>query len=501
MKRTFTFLLALLLLLQTTACASGNPETPETDAPAAETGVTASDETAAEETEAGLVKDDLPADLDFDGETVTIHIRNGDQGNPEGNCIMEMTVEELNGEILNDAIFNRNIAVNERLDVRITPYVSYDWTGYHEALNEIRASVNAGEDAYDIIAGWCNSELVSLAADGCFLDLAGAPYLDPEKPWWNQSLGSQNIFGGQKYFMTGEANILTSLGCAMGVFVNEKIASDYQLGNFADYVLEGTWTIDRMSEITEMVFEDLNGNNTKDAADRVGSVLTDYLAADAFYTSFDMHQIKIDNDGNVAYEPDMERIHDAVKKINDLHWNNPGGLGGVSNTAFRKIFLEGRALMSIDFIEASREELRLMEDSYYIIPTPKFDEKQERYYTYFFNDMTVLSVPVTNLQAEAAYATMEALSSESYFHVTPVFFEDCMQSKYARTEVTRQMLELIRETCYVDYEYVYGRLFNEPAFIFRNLVMSGSNDSASMIARNNKLVQKLIQRACDSFAD
>ena len=80
MKRTFTFLLALLLLLQTTACASENPETPETDAPAAETGVTASDETVTEETEAGLVKDDLPEDLDFDGETVTIHILNGDQG-------------------------------------------------------------------------------------------------------------------------------------------------------------------------------------------------------------------------------------------------------------------------------------------------------------------------------------------------------------------------------------------------------------------------------------
>ncbi len=499
MKRTITFILALTMLLSASAC--GAPSEDESK-PASIAETPAVEDTVPEtETEAGLTKDDLPEDLDFGGETIAIHVRNGDGGDPKGNSIMEMTVEELTGEILNDAIYNRNKAVEERLNIKFVHYADYDWTQYGVALQEIRASISANEDRYDIVAGWCNSSLVSLAADGCFLDLEGVPYIDEEKPWWNQSLVKQNVFGGKRFFLTGEANILTSLGSAMAVFVNEKLAQDYQIGNLTDNVLDGTWTIDKMKEITEMVYQDLNGNGTADEADRFGLVLYNYLAADALYTSFDLHQIKIDNDGNVSYEPDAERIHTAVEKVNNLHWNTTGALGWIPHPVYREMFAQGRALMSFEFMEASREELREMGDSYYIIPTPKYDEAQEQYYSYIFNDLTVLSVPVTNQQTDAAFAVMEALSSESYFRVTPVFFNDCMQGKYARTETTIQMLELIRETCYVDYEYVYGNLFNTPAFLFRNLVIGKSSDSASWIAKNTKVIKKMIQEASEAFQD
>lgn len=504
MKKSISLFFALLIALSSAlvgcsdgAETSGNNETPSSAEISVPENETAETETA--ETEAGLTGDDLPDDLDFDGETITIHIRNGDNGNPEGNCVMEMTVEELNGELLNDAIYNRNLAVNERLNVQIDPYVSYDWTGYGNCLAEIRASINANEDTFDIIAGWCNGDITSLALEGCFLDLKGAEYIDLEKPWWNQSLVGTNAMGGKNFFVTGEANVLTSLGSAFSVFVNEKIATDYQLGSLADYVLEGTWTIDKMSEITETVYEDLNGNAETDDADRFGLVLVNYLAADAFYTSLDIHQVKIDDEGNMTYEPDAERIHTAVEKVTNLHWNNPGALGWLPDTN-RQIFLEGRSLMSLEFMEAAREQFRDMEDSYYIIPMPKFDEAQEQYRAFIFNNLTLLSVPVTNQNTDATYATMEALSSESYFNVTPVFFEDCMQNKYARSETTAQMLEIIRESCYIDYEYIYGGLFNKPVFIFRDLVGAKSSDSASWIASKTKPIQKSIERAMEKFS-
>ena len=134
------------------------------------------------ETEAGLRKDDLPDDLDFNGETITIISRDGDGGNPMASCIMELTVEELNGELLNDAIYNRNLTVSKRLNVTLDPYAPYDWTQYDQTLSEIRASVKAGEDRFDIVAGWNNSSLPMLALEGCFLDMKGAPYVDIEKP-------------------------------------------------------------------------------------------------------------------------------------------------------------------------------------------------------------------------------------------------------------------------------------------------------------------------------
>ena len=451
------------------------------------------------ETEAGLTKDNLPDDLDFNGETITIIIRDGDNGVKTRNCIMEMTVDELTGELLNDAIFNRNIAVSERLNVTLDPYAPYDWTKYGQTLSEIRASVKAGEDRFDIVAGWNNSDLPSLALEGCFLDMKGAPYVDIEKPWWNQALLGNNLVGDKLYFLTGEANILSSLGSAFAVYVNEALETDYQLGKLSDYVDEGTWTIDRIGNIAEQVHVDLNGDGKMDSDnDRFGLVLIEYLSADALYTSLDLHQIEVNDEGVMTYAPDEERIHDAIDKIYNLFYNNEGTVGWASGYS-RNIFVEKRTLMTIDYIEASREEFREMEDSYYIIPTPKLDEAQEQYYAYIFNNLTILSVPITNVNADAAYATMEALSSESYFNVTPVFFNDCMQNKYARSDTTIRMLEIIRSSCYIDYEYIYGPLFSKPAFIARDLILNRKSDTASWFAGHKKLIEKQVKKAMDAL--
>ena len=111
----------------------------------------------------------------------------------------------------------------------------------------------------------------------------------------------------------------------------------------------------------------------------------------------------------------------------------------------------------------------------------------------------MLSVPVTNRNTDAAYATMEALSSESYFNVTPVFFNDCMQNKYARSDTTTRMLEIIRSSCYVDYEYIYGALFSKPAFIVRDLILNRKSDTASWFAGHKKMIEKQVAKAMNSL--
>ena len=74
-----------------------------------------------------------------------------------------------------------------------------------------------------------------------------------------------------------------------------------------------------------------------------------------------------------------------------------------------------------------------------------------------------------------------------------------MQNKYARSETTVQMLELIRSTCYVDYEYVYGTFFNKPVNLFRDLIGGKSSDSASWIAKNTKRINRFIEKTLESF--
>ena len=108
MKKHFALLLAALLLSTPllASCASDSPDTPSTDTAAADT--QPADTTA--ETTRENYPDSLPA-LDFGGENMNIHVR-GDAG-----CIDEVFVEELTGEVVNDAVFERNEMVEERLNV------------------------------------------------------------------------------------------------------------------------------------------------------------------------------------------------------------------------------------------------------------------------------------------------------------------------------------------------------------------------------------------------
>ena len=56
-----------------------------------------------------------------------------------------LVVEEENGEILNDAIYTRNRTVEERFNINLTQI-----TTTNDIANEIKTTVMAGDDAYDL---------------------------------------------------------------------------------------------------------------------------------------------------------------------------------------------------------------------------------------------------------------------------------------------------------------------------------------------------------------
>ena len=111
MKRFFSCLIVLTMLLSAFA---GCGETPassdggETTAAPSQ----ADAETEAPETETQYVPDSLPDDLDYGGAAFRVF-------GWSGPVLVEFYVEEQNGEIVNDAIYDRNLAVEERLDVSL----------------------------------------------------------------------------------------------------------------------------------------------------------------------------------------------------------------------------------------------------------------------------------------------------------------------------------------------------------------------------------------------
>ena len=92
------------------------------------------------------MNDDLPDDLDFTGRELRILSAVGYYGPSE--TFHASVIYEASGDILDDAIFERNSSIMDRFGITITEKA----LPYPEALSQIRVSISAGDDAYDIVS-------------------------------------------------------------------------------------------------------------------------------------------------------------------------------------------------------------------------------------------------------------------------------------------------------------------------------------------------------------
>ena len=91
------------------------------------------------------------------------------------------------------------------------------------------------------------------------------------------------------------------------------------------------------------------------------------------------------------------------------------------------------------------------------------------------------------------------MAAETYNTVTPVYFETCLQEKYARNEDTLEMLEIIRETSYLDCEYLYSASFKNTYYAVRSMIGSKNNNAASWLAKNVKSYQKAVDAMTETL--
>ena len=118
MKRTISTLLLIAMLAGMTACGeSGGSEVTDN---------TAGDTTTAEPVVTGIPEPELP-DKDYGGEEFTFLIRGEGSGSYRERWVY---AEEENGEVVNDAVFRRNQATEEKFNIKIK-IVEPAWAGGH----------------------------------------------------------------------------------------------------------------------------------------------------------------------------------------------------------------------------------------------------------------------------------------------------------------------------------------------------------------------------------
>ena len=506
MKKTLALLLAMLLMLSSLliACAQPQEDTIDTTTATADTTLAPGTPDVAETTVADTTDkyeqyDNLP-ELNYGSDVVTILSRGRDW------CDDEISVTDMNGEPINDAIYNRNIAVESRIGIKINNIMTADNDNY-TISDMIRTQVNSGTNEYDMLANSVYSTIM-YTGEGLFRDLNECEHLDLDQIYWAQGFNEAASIGDAQFFATG-AIALSTYRFIFATFFNRNMFTDNGIDMPYEVVNAGKWTLDYQYEISNKIYEDLNGDNIADEDDRYGFVTNaDMIGVDAYWSSCELPILKKTQDNYLEYAVDVDRLSTAVTKINHLIWENTGAYSIKHGTAdseqetIAAIFADDRAAMvTLRLIEAEGSNLRNMRSDYGIVPIPKLDETQEKYYSYAHDSFTAVAIPATvsDDRLQQMGAVMEALASESYRTVLPAYYEITLKDKYCNDPESRDMLDTIIEGFFVDAGVLYTKQIDSVHQKLRTFVGSNLNNVASAMKALSKVTPKRLNTLVESI--
>ena len=490
-KMIFVAILAGLLAASSlTGCGqNGGTETTGTETtPAAETEKKADTETAETELTRENTPDTLPADLDFKGEDIRILHRGGDH-----DVQVEIAAENT-GDVVDSSIFNRNLAVEDRLNIKLAYEPTSDDIHNGPTTNDmIKAAVAAGDPVYDLFANHM-SQTTPLVLTQHFYNLTKQPYLDFDMPWWNPSFREQVTLDGKNYMAAGDIS-QTMLRGTYVTIMNKAVLDEY----YTDYdvyatVRNGDWTYDEFLRLADM-YHDVNGDGKADAGDVYG-LIRDRIGIinDAFIGSFDIPLVTNDGSGlQVVFN--SEKTINFIERMQVLLYENNYAISQEFEELQNKL-MDDTALMLVYRLSIT-ESLRDMESDYMILPCPKYDETQQNYCGFTHNGFSVFCIPVSAADPDISAATLEALCAESYRHCTMAYYETTVKGKLARDGETAEMIDLIHDGVRFDFGYVYSasleNIIQIPrSYINNNQTSKGASILATKVALSEAKLPELL---------
>ncbi len=461
----------------------------------------ASAETAAPETEQAettgvlearlAVSDGITDELDFGGAAFSIVT----QAMHDKDIISEGET----GDLLNDAVFGRNILIEQRYNITLKTIPDT----YDNNNKFIEKSVLSGDSAFDLINGQAvaTSQVVQKEL---LTPWQGIKYVDFEQPWWSDSTLDDLTVNNKTYLAIGDF-ALSALYSTYCMYYDKVQAETYNIPDMYEIIKSGVWTLDRLYEMTQGVYSDLNGNSQKDIDDYFGFSSDPNSNADAYLWAFDNPVMKKDSEGIPRLAIKTEKIITIFDKLHTLFFDSPGsyvdfkykGRWGYSAGLGEDMFKAGKALFANAGIGSSISMFRDVEHDYGIIPYPKFDENQKNYSTMSDGSHAVLGVPLTAANTDMVGAVTETLCAETWKTVIPVYYDIALKVKGARDEQSVEMLDMITQSRVFDFGYIYDN-WQGMSFCIET-VMSQDGNFESYYAANEKRAQKHYSDIVDIF--
>lgn len=230
-RRTLSALLCLLMLGSTlVACAGDGEKNPTVTTQVSNGTVATGDDTTAEPASTEPTSTVQPIDLNQDEVSIITRA-------PYAYMYPyhEILAEEVTGDTLNDAIYKRNMIIEDRYNCKL---VTYAIEGQNGITNVVNQDILSNNGEYDIIVGSI-SQNISWAQKQYLIEMHEFDdIIQFDQPWWMGHILEATSINGQNFFCPSDTNIAAFHAIGITYF-NKQVAEEYQVENLYDLVREG----------------------------------------------------------------------------------------------------------------------------------------------------------------------------------------------------------------------------------------------------------------------
>ncbi len=446
------------------------------------------------------------AEGDFDGEDFTfLYIQHPNNGKDYYGGYY-LYAETYTGDTINDAVYARNLATEEKYNVKI----QQDLQMNGDPASYIQQKIMAGEFDHDVIYGWAY-KLGKCVTENFFADFNQLSNVDFTKEYWNPSTIENLTINGKMYLGVNDIT-MSKLDWADLMFYNKNMMEDYNIesefGTIYDLVVDGKWTIDTFLKMIQVVSTDLNGDGVI-GKDDVYGYLGDTLGTWAMNSSGIQSTVK-NEDGSYSLNIYSEKLLNIMETVHPVLTNkkicknyddiwNEGGMDGSGNYADQ--FEYARSFFGTDhclFVGATPYltcEFRNMTSDYGLVPMPKFDEKQENYYASVSPNASLFVIPATSRNdvdsagMERTGTILEYMAYKSNEVLLPEYYDTLLKGQRLDSDEDSEILDIIRGSVFYDFASNVG--LEEIGATVENM-FSKPTTATSMYKRNEKKLQKAL---------
>lgn len=447
-----------------------------------------------------IVEHDLPDELDYNEDEVVIISRYR-----EGWTAGEIAVEKITNEPVNDAVYERNLNVEEELNVKLTS-IEENVPDPLTLIASISTNITSGAGDYDIVA--CAAyATVNEALNGTFADLRKTEYIDFEKSYWSQGYNEVIEYQGTQYTVTGSM-VLSLYRFAFITTFNKRLFTEAKVAFPYDAVRNGEWTLDYQTSLVPLFHHDDDGI-PDDENDVYGLVTNPYISVDPYWSSCDVPIIGRDENGGYEIIFNVEKLHSVAEKTMKLFYGTDGatyayehyGMDDEQND-IRMMFSTGNAAMAtVRILELESGDMRQMEDKFGVLPMPKYDTDQKEYKTLLHDQFTVVAVPVTVTgdRLDEMSAVLECLASEGHKLVRPAYYESALRYKYMKDPESWEMMDIIIDNIYIDAGIIYTAALSSFHDEFRQIMTRKDNTVTSSYKAKVRAAGRSLDKMTDKL--